>query len=203
MVEDREYVFDHVYYGRSTQEDICDHRVIKNLAKDTVQGLNAAIILYGSLGSGKTFTLVGTKANLGILPRLTCELFRQIADFKSANPTDELVVQICALEVRNSFMYNLLLPHSDKSKNNGVAIGSFPSNPTTELSKTLVDRVDVREHPKVGTFLVVSAKPETSAKVTVSSAEEAIVLLSNAAHRHQSKHSKISNNADSIRSECT
>lgn len=50
---------------------------------DVLEGENALIFAYGVTNSGKTFSIMGTKQNPGILPRTLDVIFNSIEDYKS------------------------------------------------------------------------------------------------------------------------
>lgn len=53
------------------------------LIHDVLHGENALIFAYGVTNSGKTFSIMGTKQNPGILPRTLDVIFNSIEDYKS------------------------------------------------------------------------------------------------------------------------
>lgn len=46
-----------------------------------MQGYNASVFAYGATGAGKTFTMLGTEDNPGIMMKSIEELFRSIESY--------------------------------------------------------------------------------------------------------------------------
>ncbi|KAK0396629.1 hypothetical protein QR680_001793 [Steinernema hermaphroditum] len=68
-----------------------------------VSGFNATVFAYGATGAGKTYTMIGTKENPGLMTLLTKSLYEKI------NP-DEYTVYLSYLEVYNEVIRDLLNP---------------------------------------------------------------------------------------------
>lgn len=58
----------------SFQEEVYEETT-KNLAQDVLNGYNATVFAYGATGSGKTYTMVGTSSNPGIMVRALNDIF--------------------------------------------------------------------------------------------------------------------------------
>lgn len=56
------------------QEEVYE-ATTKNLAQDVLNGYNATVFAYGATGSGKTYTMVGTSSNPGIMVRALNDIF--------------------------------------------------------------------------------------------------------------------------------
>ncbi|KAL6521577.1 Kinesin-like protein KIN-8B [Orobanche gracilis] len=70
-----------------------------------VQGLNATVFAYGSTGSGKTYTMVGTKDDPGLMVLSLNTIFDLI---EKDNTSDDFEVSCSYLEVYNEVIYDLL-----------------------------------------------------------------------------------------------
>lgn len=68
--------------------------------------------MNSSLGSGKSYTMMGTQDNKGIIPRLCDELFEYIA----RKQTDDLSykVEVSYMEIYNEKVHDLLDPKTNK-----------------------------------------------------------------------------------------
>lgn len=101
----RKFTFSGVYGTASRQHHVFEESV-SPLLTALMDGFNATILAYGQSGSGKTYTM-GTgqvigeveEEDLGILPRVVMELYRQ-----KANPVegrfDNLALSCTFVEVR-------------------------------------------------------------------------------------------------------
>ncbi|KAJ4875778.1 hypothetical protein Rs2_40796 [Raphanus sativus] len=70
-----------------------------------VHGLNATVFAYGSTGSGKTYTMVGTRSDPGLMVLSLNTVFDMI---KSDKSSDDFEVTCSYLEVYNEVIYDLL-----------------------------------------------------------------------------------------------
>lgn len=72
----RKYTYDHVFDEAATQDEVYQ-TTTSPLIKDVLRGLSAAVFAYGSTGSGKTHTMLGSTprkaapaaANSGATPK--------------------------------------------------------------------------------------------------------------------------------------
>ncbi|KAK5986984.1 Kinesin motor domain-containing protein [Trichostrongylus colubriformis] len=98
---ERQFTFDAAFGPNSSQMDI--HEASTSPLVDTVvSGYNATVFAYGATGSGKTFTMIGTKDRPGLMSLLTQSLYQKI--------TDEYQVQLSYLEIYNEVIRDLLSP---------------------------------------------------------------------------------------------
>nr|ADB85354.1 putative chromosome-associated kinesin [Phyllostachys edulis] len=101
--KERRYSFDHVYAPGCSNADV--YKNISFTIAGVVQGLNATVFAYGSTGSGKTYTMVGTHSD----PGLMVLSFRTIFDLiKKDDSSDTFEVSCSYLEVYNEVIYDLL-----------------------------------------------------------------------------------------------
>lgn len=188
------YDFDFIFNANMSQEDVLASVFVRSLAFDTIQGLSTSFLVFGARGTGKTHSLIGSKENPGIIPHSLCELFRQI-ELESENDNSIVYsVQLSVVTVRNNSIRSLLSTVTNhhsfvapenllNHKSDHTFVSSSPKNKKDQSLDSF--RIDVREHPKVGMFLVCNGnngKVEHSSprlKVAVSSADEAISILSN------------------------
>ena len=71
---ERQYVFDVVFGADSSQEEVYTSTT-KHLVDNVMAGYNATVFAYGATGGGKTYTMVGTRDNPGIMVRALNDLF--------------------------------------------------------------------------------------------------------------------------------
>lgn len=79
---DRQYVYDAVFGEDSSQEQVYE-KTTKGLVKDVIEGYNATVFAYGATGSGKTYTMLGSSLQPGIMVRALNELFNIVKENKS------------------------------------------------------------------------------------------------------------------------
>ncbi|CAI9282751.1 unnamed protein product [Lactuca saligna] len=102
--KERRYAFDHAFPPDSTNSDVYE-RSISSTISGVVHGLNATVFAYGSTGSGKTYTMVGTEGDPGLMVLSLHTIFNFIKNDKSS---DEFEVTCSYLEVYNEVIYDLL-----------------------------------------------------------------------------------------------
>ncbi|OWM66152.1 hypothetical protein CDL15_Pgr013369 [Punica granatum] len=102
--KEKRYRFDHAFGPESSNLDVYN-KCISSTISGVVQGLNATIFAYGSTGSGKTYTMVGTRDDPGLMVLSLHTIFELINKDSSS---DEFEVNCSYLEVYNEVIYDLL-----------------------------------------------------------------------------------------------
>jgi kinesin family protein 18/19 len=72
---EKNYAFDYVFEAGSSQESVY-HHTSKFLIQGVLDGYNATVFAYGNTGAGKTYTMIGSKAEPGIMVRVMDDLFK-------------------------------------------------------------------------------------------------------------------------------
>ncbi|CAD6214816.1 unnamed protein product [Miscanthus lutarioriparius] len=101
--KERRYTFDHVYAPGCSNSDV--YKNISSTIAGVVQGLNATVFAYGSTGSGKTYTMIGTHSDPGLMVLSFRTIFELI---KKDDSKDAFEVSCSYLEVYNEVIYDLL-----------------------------------------------------------------------------------------------
>jgi hypothetical protein len=101
-VDQKQFTFDHVFDGNSTQKDVYE-AVGKPMVEECIKGHNVCIFAYGQTGSGKTYSISGTATDPGILPLFTEELFKQ-----AEAASESACVEVAYYEVYKEKAYDLL-----------------------------------------------------------------------------------------------
>ena len=91
----------------------CDSQLIyKEMCKDVVisalEGYNGSIFMYGQTTSGKTFTMLGSPNNPGILPCVLRDIFLKIKKKKNEKENIEFKVYCSYIEIYNENIHDLL-----------------------------------------------------------------------------------------------
>ena len=66
---DIRYAFDRVFDPQAANQEIFDECVKSDVIDALLQGFNCSVFAYGATGAGKTFTMLGTPDNPGIMYR--------------------------------------------------------------------------------------------------------------------------------------
>ncbi|KAF8410654.1 hypothetical protein HHK36_003186 [Tetracentron sinense] len=102
--KEKNYCFDYAFGPDCTNLDVYKTSIHSTIA-GVVQGLNATVFAYGSTGSGKTYTMVGTHDDPGLMVLSLHTIFDLIKKDKSSN---DFEVTCSYLEVYNEVIYDLL-----------------------------------------------------------------------------------------------
>ena len=74
---ERQFAFDHAFGAQSTQEDVY-RATARGLIEGVLRGINSTVFAYGPTGAGKTFTMLGSGQEAGIMCLTLGDLYRQI-----------------------------------------------------------------------------------------------------------------------------
>ncbi|NXP04567.1 KI18B protein, partial [Thinocorus orbignyianus] len=104
--KDLKFVFDRVFDEKATQEEVfqCTTREVLD---SVLNGYNCSVFAYGATGAGKTYTMLGSEKNPGIMYLTMVELYRRIEARKEQKSCEVLVSY---QEVYNEQIHDLLEP---------------------------------------------------------------------------------------------
>eukprot|EP00929_Paragymnodinium_shiwhaense_P070356 TRINITY_DN3563_c1_g1_i1.p1 TRINITY_DN3563_c1_g1~~TRINITY_DN3563_c1_g1_i1.p1 ORF type:complete len:1077 (+),score=366.82 TRINITY_DN3563_c1_g1_i1:258-3488(+) len=122
--EDVQHMFDHVFKPETTQLEIFQAIGMPLLDK-AFDGFNSTIFAYGQTGAGKTHTMVNNRSeekDRGIIPRISDDLFRRIAELQQQHSTRRFLVQCSFLEIYNEIIFDLLAPKGKQNKRGGLEV---------------------------------------------------------------------------------
>ena len=97
------YAFDFAFDKYSTQITVFENST-KFLIDGVVNGYNATVFAYGATGAGKTYTMLGTDTNPGIMPLTLEDLFKKVNRYKDR----EYKLKFWYLEIYNENIRDLL-----------------------------------------------------------------------------------------------
>lgn len=118
------FKFDHVL-GDAANQLVVFEPLGKPQVEKAFDGYNSTIFAYGQTGSGKTFTMLnvrGLPQDIGLIPRISEALFKQLAETSRSKTTSRFLVQCSFLEIYNEVIYDLLVPRGRDSKGKGLEI---------------------------------------------------------------------------------
>ncbi|KAM7535266.1 hypothetical protein Aperf_G00000090904 [Anoplocephala perfoliata] len=102
---DEFFAFNRVFQDTANQEDIFEE--IRPMIASFVDGYNVCILAYGPTGSGKTYTMQGTKDCPGMCGRAVTEVFSLCDPLQGVWCTE---INIAMFEIHNEIIYDLLAP---------------------------------------------------------------------------------------------
>ncbi|KAJ1450013.1 P-loop containing nucleoside triphosphate hydrolase protein [Pelagophyceae sp. CCMP2097] len=103
---EKRYAFDYVFDERDTQSEVYA-RTTQFLIQGVLDGFNATVFAYGQTGAGKTHTMIGDRAQPGIMVLTLRDLFRN-SDRAKAKQRLQIKVTVSFLEVYNENIRDLL-----------------------------------------------------------------------------------------------
>ncbi|KAG2393541.1 hypothetical protein C9374_007072 [Naegleria lovaniensis] len=107
----RTFELDQVY-GTSASQDLI-FADLKPLIHSSFDGYNVCMMMYGETGSGKSFTMNGTSAQQGIIPRAITELFHLIDMHRCFC---DVKLRLSVVEIYNNDVRDMLSPNGSTEK---------------------------------------------------------------------------------------
>ncbi|XP_056422294.1 centromere-associated protein E isoform X2 [Hyla sarda] len=99
----RSFNFDRVFHSHETTSQVYQEVAVPIICS-ALQGYNGTIFAYGQTSSGKTYTMMGSPDNLGIIPQAVQEVFRIIQEI----PSREFLLRVSYMEIYNETVTDLL-----------------------------------------------------------------------------------------------
>lgn len=119
---EQQYAYDFAFDKNTTQEEIYTNTA-KYLLNGVLEGFNATVFAYGATGAGKTYTMVGTGENPGVMVRSLKDLF-SLVEMKKEKM---IKINISYVEIYNESLRDLLTDHESdvdirEDPNKGVTL---------------------------------------------------------------------------------
>jgi kinesin family member 18/19 len=108
--KEKQYAFDYVFDRHVSQESVFD-KSVKFALDGVMEGFNATVFTYGATGAGKTYTMLGTDEQYGVMGLTFLELFRKIEEQKK---NKDFKILMSYLEIYNENIRDLLMSNNDK-----------------------------------------------------------------------------------------
>ncbi len=99
------YLFNHVF-GTETQNYQIFESVVQPLIDSAMDGFNVTVLAYGQTASGKTYTMMGSQKELGIVQLAVDRIF----DIIEKNPERAFLLRCSYIEIYNETISDLLSP---------------------------------------------------------------------------------------------
>ncbi|CAE7352846.1 KIF3B [Symbiodinium natans] len=107
VVNTHTFSFDHVYDQVASQPEVYTNTA-RTSVMSALDGYNATILAYGPTGTGKTYTMEGSRQDGGIIPRSMEDIFQHIQDAQHAHASFQ--VRASYLQIYNEVISDLLKP---------------------------------------------------------------------------------------------
>ncbi|XP_039638283.1 centromere-associated protein E isoform X4 [Perca fluviatilis] len=105
----KSFGFDRVFTSDETTNQLYQE-IAKPLVVSSVEGYNGTIFAYGQTSSGKTFTMMGSSRNPGVIPLAVEDVFQTITKF----PNKEFLLRVSYMEIYNETVSDLLVDSSKR-----------------------------------------------------------------------------------------
>ena len=103
QIKEQQFFFDYVFDKNTSQQTIYDYTT-KHLLVGLLEGFNATVFAYGATGAGKTYTMLGTSIDKGIMPRSITDLFKLLNNYNNK----EFKMIVAYIEIYNEIIRDLL-----------------------------------------------------------------------------------------------
>lgn len=118
--DSKSFTFDHSYwshrkedYNFASQEQVYND-IGAEMLEHAIQGYNVCIFAYGQTGSGKSYTMMGNKEEVGIIPRMCNKLFEKLHPLSDEDEHFNYTVEVSYLEIYFEKVRDLLNPSNKK-----------------------------------------------------------------------------------------
>ncbi|AET39146.1 kinesin family protein Ecym_4066 [Eremothecium cymbalariae DBVPG len=105
------FYFDQVFDESSNQKQIY-HELAREYILKALEGYHTCVIAYGQTGAGKTYTMMGTEQEPGIIPLVSHELFKIIDMCQDEGPDEDALVHfkvtVSYFQIYNEQIYDML-----------------------------------------------------------------------------------------------
>ncbi|XP_043104393.1 centromere-associated protein E isoform X2 [Puntigrus tetrazona] len=128
----KSFSFDRVFSAEETTAQLYQD-IAKPLVVSTVEGYNGTIFAYGQTSSGKTFTMMGSERNPGVIPLAMADVFKTIKNC----PKKEFLLRVSYMEIYNETVTDLLCD-SWKRKPLEIREGNYKNVYVADLTEELV-----------------------------------------------------------------
>ncbi|CDO57120.1 hypothetical protein DV113_003753 [Geotrichum candidum] len=105
-----EFTFDNIFHGPISNATIFESSV-GELVNQVISGYNGTVFAYGMTGSGKTYSMQGSRENPGIIPLSVHAIF-DLLQTPLVDPSRSYTVKVSYLEIYNEHLHDLLAPQT-------------------------------------------------------------------------------------------
>ncbi|XP_063444138.1 kinesin-like protein KIF19 [Mytilus trossulus] len=136
---EKQFVFDCTFDSNALQDEVYKNTT-RSLLPNIINGYNATVFAYGATGAGKTYTMLGTDDEPGIMARGLNDLFVEMDRTKEEM---KYKVSMSYLEIYNEMIRDLLKPSSGildlrEDAKGGVQVAGL-SEVTTRSTNEVMD----------------------------------------------------------------
>ena len=166
IMEEKNFTFDNSFWSHNTKDEHYAHQedIYNALGEEFLdhnfEGYHTCIFAYGQTGSGKSYTMMGTPAQPGLIPRTCEDLFQRIES--SVSPHISYTVRVSYFEVYNEHVRDLLAPPGQSSEKHPYYLKIRESPTEGPYVKDLTD-VPVRNYAELLRYMRMGDASRTTA----------------------------------------
>ena len=131
----KDFEFDFAFEETTTQDEVYKNTT-KMLLDNIMNGFNSTVFAYGATGSGKTYTMVGTDSNPGLMVKSIQDLFAKVNEQQTADKN--FTIKFSYVEVYNETLKDLLVETSAQT----LDIRDSPDKGTVIVGATVIEVTD-------------------------------------------------------------
>ena len=131
----KDFEFDFAFEETTTQDEVYNNTT-KMLLDNIMNGFNSTVFAYGATGSGKTYTMVGTDSNPGLMVKSIQDLFAKVNEQQTADKN--FTIKFSYVEVYNETLKDLLVETSAQT----LEIRDSPDKGTVVVGATVIEVTD-------------------------------------------------------------
>ncbi|CAD8105985.1 unnamed protein product [Paramecium sonneborni] len=136
-LKETNFAFDFVFDDFASQQMIYENTT-EFLLEGVLEGYNTTVFCYGATGSGKTFTMIGTQQEVGLMPRALQQLF----NYSIQDRFKDTQFKVSYVEIYNENIRDLLTSEDKnleirEDKNNGIQIAGVIEVEVKTVSEVL------------------------------------------------------------------
>ena len=134
----QQFVFDYVY-GPEVSSQTIYQQLCRPIVHSVLSGYNGTVFMYGQTTSGKTYTMLGTPEEPGVLPCAIRDVFQNI----SRDLDHDYSIWVSYLEIYNEQINDLLVPGSTGLKvkddpKTGIAVAGLKQQQVWSFDQVLI-----------------------------------------------------------------
>ena len=152
------FTFDRVFGPQARQEEVFEE--VSAMVQSALDGYHVTIFAYGQTNAGKTYTMLGSKENEGIIPRAVRQVF-STAEESAKEHGWKYTLRAAMLEIYNEELRDLLGKGPPAGKKHTINV----TGSGNEEIVSYLEWVDVTDAPKVS-FLLAKAMAQRQVAAT-------------------------------------
>ena len=137
--KEKRYAFD-IVFDEAVEQERVYRETARGLVGGVLDGYNASVFAYGATGAGKTYTMLGSIEEPGVMVNVLHDMFERMASDKTFAES-KFKVTLSYMEIYNELIKDLLLPTSVDLKLNEDPVRGMVVQGITEYGANSADEI--------------------------------------------------------------